>query len=490
MSDSTTETGGPPPLTTFTKTVFGLGAAGEAITNVAFNVFAFFFYNQVMGLSGTLAGLAVTIALFSDAITDPLMGTISDRFKSKLGRRHPFLFFTAIPLGLAFWAVFSPPDGLSQWALFTWFTVFTVLMRTLLTLYAVPHLALGAELSTDYHERSTVMSYNNFFGFLGGSAIYWIGYTWFVNIKADGTDGRFVAENYSDLGLFGAFFIAIMILGCAWYTRDRIRWLTQPPANQAPFRPVIVFLEMFSAIKNRNYLNLLLGFFLLSLMLGVHETLGLHMGTFFWELEPSQLRFYIVGSMTGYVLGFTTTTHVHRLFDKRNTIIFSVVGLAFFGALAVNLRLLGWFPTNSYAYLFPVLVFISVFSYASGSILNISVMSALADVADEHEMATGRRQEGIFYSARTFFAKSTSAVGHLIGGVALDVISFPTKAVPGQVPADTIFQLGLVYGPLAMIPGLASMLFYRRYRINRESLRKIQMTIAANKAAAAEAGSD
>ena len=109
MSDSTTGSGEAPPLSTFTKTMFGMGATGEALTMVAFNTWIFFYYTQVLGLSGTLAGTAVTIAIFSDAITDPLMGAISDRFKSKLGRRHPFLFVGSFPLGIVFYLIFAPP---------------------------------------------------------------------------------------------------------------------------------------------------------------------------------------------------------------------------------------------------------------------------------------------------------------------------------------------------------------------------------------------
>jgi len=486
MSSDSAVTPAAPPLGVATKVAFGKGASGEAITNVSFNTFVFFYYNQVLGLSGTLAGLAVTIALFSDAITDPLMGTISDRTKSRFGRRHPYLLFTAIPLGMVFFLIFSPPPGLEGYWLFFWFCGFTILMRTLLTLYAVPHLALGAELSQDYHQRSTVMSYNNFFGFLGGASTSWIAYTWFFNSTEEYANGLRNPEAYPEFAFFAALFISGAILACAWFTRDKIPYLPQPPDDQPPFRPLTVFREMFSAISNRNYLNLLLGFFFLSLMLGVHETLNLHMGTFFWELEPSQLRFYVFGSITGYVLGFTQTTPLHRLIDKRNSIIVSVLGLAFFGALAVNLRLLDIFPTNSWAYLFPLLVFISVFSYGSGSILNISVMSALADIADEHELKTGRRQEGIFYSARTFFAKSTSALGHLIAGIALDLIEFPTNAVLGEVDTQTIYELGVVYGPMAMVPGICSVFFYGRYKLNRKRLAEIQASIAAKNVPAAE----
>ncbi len=89
--------------------------------------------------------------------------------------------------------------------------------------------------------------------------------------------------------------------------------------------------------------------------------------------------------------------------------------------------MLGYFPENGTAWLFPALA-LGVFSfYASIAILNISVMSALADVADEHELATGRRQEGIFYSARTFFSKLTSGLGHLLAGIAIDVIGYPAR---------------------------------------------------------------
>lgn len=478
----TSNSGSNAELSKSTKVAFGIGAVGEAVTNVSFNTFVFFYYNQVLGLAGTLAGLAVTIALFSDAITDPLMGTISDRFKSRLGRRHPFLFFAAIPLGIVFFLIFSPPPGLDGFELFLWFTVMTILLRTLLTLYAVPHLALGAELSQDYHQRSTVMSYNNFFGFLGGASISWIGYTWFFVRTEDYANGLKNPEAYPDFALFAATVISVTILTCAWFTKNRIPYLPQPPKDLPPFRPMVVFYEMLSAIKNKNYLNLLLGFFMLSLMLGIHETLALHVGTFFYEFEPSQLRFYVFGSLAGYLVGFTTTTKLHRKFDKRDTVIFSVIGLAFFGSLAVNLRLLNWFPDNNFTYLLPLVISMAAIGYGSGSILNISVMSALADIADEHELATGRRQEGIFYSARTFFAKSTSAVGHLIGGVALDMIDFPTNGKVGEIPEETIFQLGMIYGPYAMIPGLASMFFYRRYKLNRNKLAEIQKAITEKRA--------
>ena len=126
-----------------TKFFYGSGAAAEAAIGIVFNTFNFLFYNNVLGLSGTLTGLAVTIAVIFDAVSDPVMGSISDRWRSKLGRRHPFLYLSAVPLGLCFFAVYSPPPGLEQFGLFIWFTVFTIGLRISLTLYQVPSPSTG-----------------------------------------------------------------------------------------------------------------------------------------------------------------------------------------------------------------------------------------------------------------------------------------------------------------------------------------------------------
>ena len=107
----------------------------------------------------------------------------------------------------------------------------------------------------------------------------------------------------------------------------------------------------------------------------------------------------------------------------------------------------------------------------SGSVLNISVMSALADIADENAARYGVRQEGILYSARTFFAKLDASLGHGVAAVALAVIAFPEKAEPGAVPADTIWWLGMIDSPLAIIPGVIAAVLYAQYRIQPGRLR-------------------
>lgn len=137
-----------------TKTLFGLGAAAESVCLYSFSFLVMLYYNQVLGLPATLAGLGPTIALIVDAITDPVVGSWSDRLRNKKwGRRHPFMLTAPIPVALSLYMIFSPPMGLSTTELFLWLSCFSVLLHLFMTLFFVPHLAFGGEMSKDYHER-------------------------------------------------------------------------------------------------------------------------------------------------------------------------------------------------------------------------------------------------------------------------------------------------------------------------------------------------
>ena len=106
------------------RLAFGVGASAEYLSLYSLSVLGLIFYNQVMGLGVLLAGLVPTIALLFDAVSDPLFGSFSDRFRSKrLGRRHPFMFVAPVPIAISFYCVFNPPDDLTQGQMFAWFLV-------------------------------------------------------------------------------------------------------------------------------------------------------------------------------------------------------------------------------------------------------------------------------------------------------------------------------------------------------------------------------
>jgi Na+/melibiose symporter-like transporter len=144
-------------------------------------------------------------------------------------------------------------------------------------------------------------------------------------------------------------------------------------------------------------------------------------------------------------------------------------------------------PESGSAALLPFLIIFAGLAAMVGSIMNISVMSALADIADENEVKYGYRQEGVLYSTRALFSKLDSAIGHFFASVALAVIAFPKKAAPGHVDQDVLNHLGLVDGPVAMIPGLIAAFFYARYRINKSSYEATKARLAELRIARATA---
>jgi Na+/melibiose symporter-like transporter len=377
--------------------------------------------------------------------------------------------------------MFNPPAGLEGVELFAWFAVFTVLMRICSTLFAVPHLAMGAELSDDYFERSKVMSYNNLFTYVGVITMHVV--VWFV-IFPGFEDGRMTQAAYMPIVAFCSSLIIVCMLGSAFATRGQIARMKKAPTDLPPFSLRELFSDMYGTLQNVNYRYLLLGLFLLSVTIGTHETLSLFMYTFYWEFSDEQVGWLIMGNVFGYAIGFATAARLHIRIEKRWAIVATAASLSITWSAAVTLRLFDLAPENSTWTLVAFVVFFGTLASLSGSILNISVMSALADIADEHELATGRRQEGIFYSARTFFAKATNGVGHIVAGIALDIIEFPRGVPASEIPADKIYALGIIDGPFAMVWGLISAILYAGYKIDKASHAMVQKELAERKEAA------
>ncbi|MBD3646610.1 MAG: MFS transporter, partial [Pseudomonadales bacterium] len=218
------------------KTFYAVGASAETIIGVAFNAFNFFFYTNLLGLSGTLAGLAITIGLFVDAITDPLVGALSDQWLSKkLGRRHPFMFAAPIPVMACLFLIYSPPESFGDWGLFFWLTGLVVTMRASMTMFHVPHLAMGAELSSDFTERTRVMAINTLFGALTGAATYFIALSVFFTPTPEFENGLLDRSSYPSFAVTASLIGGLIMLFSTIFTMKLIPYLSQPASDRNPF---------------------------------------------------------------------------------------------------------------------------------------------------------------------------------------------------------------------------------------------------------------
>ncbi len=476
-----------------TKFAYGFGQAGEGLKNGAFGVFLFFYYVQVLGLSGTYAGLAVGIALMFDAVTDPIAGSLSDNWRSRLGRRHPFMYAAAFPLGVSFYLLFSPPQ-LEQFELFLWLMVFAVLTRTAMTLYHVPHIALGAELSSDFEERTTVVAYRQFFSTFGGLMCFAVGFGLFFYADQAYPRGQFRADAYSPFALTLAVLMLFSIPVSAWGTQSQVPRLPQPsgpPERLTAMRALRrTGREIGMALRNRSFAWLFAGVLIVFMMVGVDGALNLHMNTYFWELSSADNIAFFAAYPIGIMVGAFFARKLNALFDKKPSIVFGTGWWALCQIVPVVLRLLGWFPENGTSELVTTLVLIKFVQGFGVVQALVTFGSMVADIVDEHELLTGKRQEGIFFASVSFSGKFTTGIGNVVGGIALDLISWPRGAeiqTAADVPPETLTWLGLIYGPIVAGFAVVCLYCYSRHHLDRHRHAEIVRELAVRRGASAGA---
>jgi Na+/melibiose symporter-like transporter len=328
---------------------------------------------------------------------------------------------------------------------------------------------LGSELSGEYIERTRVLRWNQLAVFWGSSVLAFSFYGFYFpdNAIAKEHDATFFAASVALIAIF-------LILLSAFLTRDQIQYLPQPNKNLPKFTFAQFLKEFWQALNNRNYLFLLGGYFFLAPLSGVREVMHYQMNVHYWALPTSLIKWIALTNIPVFLMVALLVPVFHARFDKSRTMLIGISILAFASVTPVLSRSFFVFPENGSDLLFPTLLVFNWLFYSGILMVSISVYSALGDVTDEHELKTGRRMEGIFYSARTFFGKVTVGMGALMGGIAIDVIGFPSKAIVGEVDADVLFKLGIVEGPLASIPLIGAIICYGMYNLDKKRQVEIQ----------------
>ena len=472
-----------PRLDRATLRWYGVGQAAEGIKNYSFAVFLLFYFNQVLGLSGTLCGLALAIALAFDAVTDPLAGTLSDRLDSRWGRRHPFMYAAALPLAFFFSLLFSPPGWLGEWGLFCWLTGFAVLTRFSMTLYHVPHMALGAELTEDYDARSRVVLIRSLGSFAGTGCIVAAAYLHFMRSTDAYPDGRLNPDAYPAYALFASVLMAASILASAAGTHRRIPYLPGPDLEPAGGSIALrVVRDIRAALQVRPFRWLTAGSLLIFTAGGVANNLGLHSGVYFWRISTEETFLYGLFLGIGTLIGMLFWTRASRRLDKKPTFLIGLAIFTAFVSLPPICKALGWFPDRDSSLYLPLLFGCgSVFSFgiAGPTIMGGSMM---ADITDADELESGRRREGIFFGAVALIAKASIALGSIIAGAVVDLVGLVPGTDPSVVAPVVANRLGLVQGFTLLVLVGASLLALLRYDLNRDAHRSIRERLDARSA--------
>src|SRR5262245_14190324 len=243
-----------PRLTPATNVLYGVGSIAFGVHDATLSSAVLLFFNQVMGLPATWVAVAMMITLIIDALCDPLIGEWSDHTRSRWGRRHPFMYASAVPAAVAFYLLFNPPLEWSQRHLFIYLVVMLVSLRLFLSLYEVPSSALGPELTYDYDQRTSLMSWRFFFGTLGGASISVLALQVFLRKDATHPLGLLNRAGYGQTAIVASIMVFLSIMISCLGTHRFIRSVVHEPRTRGTWPEKIK--EVAATLSNRSFLAL------------------------------------------------------------------------------------------------------------------------------------------------------------------------------------------------------------------------------------------
>jgi GPH family glycoside/pentoside/hexuronide:cation symporter len=406
-------------LSRVTKIGYGAAGFGDSALYGVFVSFYLFFLTDVALVLPAAAGALITVGVAWDAVTDPLVGSISDGARFRVGRRRPYMLAAAVPLGLCSWLIFVDPGLEGAWA-HAYFLLMLLGYFTTYTLFYVPWTAFGAEITTDYDERSSVMSYKMAWAalgaVLGGSAPLLL-----VERlrRAFGTE----AAGWSAMaGVIGA--IATISVLVSWRMTRGCEPAPPPPSQAAAGwrRNLLEIPQIFRRNRPFRYVVALFSFGVMAEALS--SAYLVYYGKYFMHLDEAAISLVLlIATGSGFVWLPAVNATAQRLGKRRAYALF--VASWALGYLATYV----WVTPDRFA-LFCALRAFSAGGWAAMWALGWAM---IADVTDVEEFQTGRRREGLYYGVVQFVQKCSAGLVALGGGLVLSGVGYVPDAEQSEI---------------------------------------------------------
>lgn len=458
------------------KVAFGVGMLANQMFPAVLGIFMVVLV-QDLGFPGWMWSVIYFFPRVFDSITDPIMGFISDNTRSRWGRRRQYVFIGAIIMGAAFvvmWQLFRE-NGVEF--NFIYFLSWSFVFYLGLTIFSVPYVAMGYEMSNDFHERTSIMAVAQWIGQWA-----WIIAPWFWVVMYD--PDWFPSAEAATRQL--AIWVGVICMLLAMVPAIFIKSRSTVDEDYAPlnFKTIgsslkqifLGFKEAFASVPFRrlcvatffifNAFNTIAAF---SFFIVVHYLFsGNAVAAGIWPT--------LFGSLGAVVTTFVvipTVARMSRKIGKRDAFLVSQ-GISIVGYILL------WFlfiPGKPYMFIFAL----PFFSFGIGSLFTL-MMSMTSDVIDLDELNTGKRREGIFGAIYWWMVKFGFAIAGGLSGVILDAVGFDASI--GTQSAETLTGLRLFYSGVPILGTTIALLVMRRYDLDEARANEIRAELDARKAAA------
>lgn len=428
-------------LSRSTKIIYGAGDLGFSLTSTIIGAYFLFFLTDVVGIPPAVAGIAILIGRTWDYINDPIIGHISDRTRSRWGRRRPFLLFGAIPFALAFMLMWYRPPFNGMVALAAYYAVAYVIFDAAATFVYMPYFALTPELTNDYDERTSLTSYRMFFSIFGSLLAFTIPLM---------IVGTFTPENAARVLLMSAIFgvgSALPLWLVFFKTREKAEFVAQKRPKLLP--------SIKAAVNNRPFVFGAIIYLLTWICMTILETTLLFFIKYVLRLEAmSDIIMALIFVTAIFALPFWE--FVSRKMNKRLAYAF---GVAFWAV--VQLLLITISPSVP----MPLIIFLCMMAGIGVSAAHVLPWAILPDAVEWDEYKTGDRHEGMFYSLVTLAHKIASSIAIPLTAVMLELTHYVPNAA--QQPPSALLGIRLLIGPIPAVLLTIGILFALKYPLDR-----------------------
>jgi len=441
---------------------YGTGMMSYVIMVRGVNEFANPIFNDNLKVDPRLVSWVLGGSRLWDAITDPVMGSVTDNTRSRWGRRRPWIGLGAMLSGITFSAIWLFPSGLSEMAYFLWFLITSLIFFVAFTIFSVPYMALGMEVSPDYNERTSVVAYRTVLSQIGAFLIS--GIYWFISLD------RFesMAHGMRYAGILAGVLIVITGLVPAFFAKEHESTLAKLRNVKAA---KISLVRSFRETVCERPFQILIGItvlMLIGLMMVGH--LGYYVTVyhvFGGEKSAALGRLIAIGGITSQVccmIAVPLLASLSRRIGKTGTLLIAMI-LSIVGS---GLKWICFTPANPWLSIIPGIVMSGGLA-ATWTLIN----AMIPDVVDQDELKTGERREGMYSAVYSWIFKLGVSLALIISGYVLTWSGFHVDAGSAQDP-QAILKMRIFFSLIPVITITFALFLLLIYPLKESRVRKIQ----------------
>lgn len=461
------------------KFLYGVGGLGYSSMSQTLNNFIMFFATAVMGISGSLVGIAIAISSIWDGVSDPLVGHLSDNCQSKFfGKRLGFMLFGIFMISVINILIWSMPLGLSQGGKFAWLLVGMLAIETANTCFGTPYSALAIDIAPDYNDQSKVQGVKTVFNIIGMILPNVLMYFFMPSISI-GIQSQHTQQGYINIAFINSALLIslglITIFSTLRYTRkNKIYKMLE---EKQKFEVGKLLGGYFNVLKNKDFRAVIIGYSFATIASSFLTSVGLHLFTYCYHFSSPQISIVLIAMFGGAICSQPLWVYLAKRIDKKKSLIISLstIVLGVF-IIAVTFLFREFIVPNTMFYLaLPCMLFCGI---GAGAMYSLP-FSMYADVVTLEMTKTGENNAGAYTGYFTFTYNLANSVALLIIGFLLDFIKFDSSS-PLQALSVQNGLAGIVFFGCIIFMSLAIMAF-SNYSVRRSQVLKIQMKLDANK---------